>query len=187
MEDDWDLHAVVRGCTAITTTNTTTTATSSSSAAVTNNATTYRQDCNFSTAGLRDLFEPRRESFVQELHDLYKPFFPIIMSQESPSSSSSQTVFSPQSLPISPLSVLGGLQDLPPEQPQTMKQFPPQTQLRQKQPPFSVAKASVSHRSKRRYIYIYIHTHIFLLFFHSLYTFSYEEHIFVNGSGFLFC
>lgn len=164
MEDDWDLHAVVRGCTAITTTNTTTTATSSSSAAVTNNATTYRQDCNFSTAGLRDLFEPRRESFVQELHDLYKPFFPIIMSQESPSSSSSQTVFSPQSLPISPLSVLGGLQDLPPEQPQMMKQFPPQTQLRQKQPPFSVAKASVSHRSKRRYIYIHTYTYISFIF-----------------------
>nr|AMP82887.1 WRKY transcription factor [Catalpa bungei] len=162
MDDDWDLHAVVRGCSAITTPS------SSSSTAVrnTNSAaapattttscgqvlSTSQQEYglySFSTY-FQYLSEPRRASFVQELHDVYRPFFP--KSQES-----SQIVFSPQSLPISPLSVLGGLQDLPSEQQQIMKQLPQQTQLRQNQQPFSVAnvsKPSVSHnpspRSKRR-------------------------------------
>lgn len=169
MEDDWDLHAVVRGCAAITSTTTTTSsagAATSFSTAVTNNTTccgqvssTFQQDCNFTSSCFQDLFEPRRESFVQEeLHDLYKPFFP--KSQDS-----SQILLSPQSLPISPLSVLGGLQDLPYEQQQQqiMKQLPQQTQLRQKQQSFSVSngsKASVSHnpspRSKRRYSYLHI-------------------------------
>ncbi|KAK6140641.1 hypothetical protein DH2020_025619 [Rehmannia glutinosa] len=144
MEDDWDLHAVVRGCAALTTT-------SSAAAAVTNRtpfgqvfSSSFQQDYNF-----EDLFEPRRETFVQ---DLYKPFY-----FKSPESS--QIVLSPQSIPISPLSVLGGLQDVPTEQQhqQIVKQLPQQTQLRQKHHSFSVANASkptVSHnpssRSKRR-------------------------------------
>ncbi|KAI3444490.1 hypothetical protein Pfo_001155 [Paulownia fortunei] len=153
MEDDWDLHAVVRGCAALTTTS------SAAAAAAVTNATScgqvfssFQQDCNFSTGCFQDLFEPRRASLVQELHDLYKPFVP--RSQES-----SQIVLSPQSLPISPLSVLGGLQDLPSEQQQQqiMKQLPQQTHIRQKQQSFSLvngSKASASHnpspRSKRR-------------------------------------
>ncbi|KAL2233850.1 WRKY transcription factor 22 [Sesamum indicum] len=146
MEDDWDLHAVVRGCTAITT------ASSSSSAAVVPASvfSSFQQDSQFCG---QDLFEPRRESLVQELHDLYKPFFP--KSQDS-----LQTVVSP---PISRHSVL---QDLPAAEQQQrqqqqqiiLKQSPQQSHLRHKQQLFSVSNApkstTASHnpspRSKRR-------------------------------------
>ncbi|KAL1546244.1 WRKY transcription factor [Salvia divinorum] len=71
MEDDWDLHAVVRGCAALT---------SPAPAAATNNArsseapyTHQKAACSFSVSSFQDLFEPRRR---EELRDLYKPFFP---------------------------------------------------------------------------------------------------------------
>ncbi|KAH6789247.1 hypothetical protein C2S51_004253 [Perilla frutescens var. frutescens] len=108
------------------------------------------QDCNFYTCYFQDLFEPRRNSFFQEeLHDFYKPSLPK-------SDHASEILFS---LPISPLSVLGGSQDPPSEQPppQLVKKLPQQTQLRQKQQSFSVSNGSKSSlslspspRSKRR-------------------------------------
>ncbi|KAI3449220.1 hypothetical protein Pfo_005885 [Paulownia fortunei] len=156
MEDDWDLHAVVRGCTS--TTATATTAASSSATATDSTScgqlfTPFEQDCSFSAPWFQDLLEPRRESFIEELHDLCKPFFP------KPQEPSQIVLLSPQSLPISPLSVLGGLQDLSPEQQQqqrVVKQLPQHVQ--QKQQLFSVvnssSKASPSHfpspRSKKR-------------------------------------
>ncbi|KAK4483495.1 hypothetical protein RD792_010691 [Penstemon davidsonii] len=146
MDDDWDLHAVVRGCTSTTSTATTSIATTSTSTSNTSVFGTFQQEYNFSSPPFQDLFQTRKDDgFFEELHDLYKPFFP-----------KSQTVIiSPQRLPISPLSVL---QDLSSEQ-ITMKQLPKQTELKQKQQSFSVvngskASTSVSHnptsRSKRR-------------------------------------
>ncbi|KAL7158814.1 hypothetical protein ABFS83_02G168100 [Erythranthe nasuta] len=163
MEDDWDLHAVVRGCAAICTTTTSTSAAAGEFTSTTSSHgrvfSTLKQNCT----SFKDLFEPRRESFVQELHELYRPFFP------SSEESSSLKVIPSQNLPISPLSVLGGLQDLPSEHQQKqqqqqhlqiMKQLPPPTHLQQKQQAFSVANCSpkkasvISHppppRSKRR-------------------------------------
>ncbi|KAK6142767.1 hypothetical protein DH2020_023115 [Rehmannia glutinosa] len=153
MEDDWDLHAVVRGCA------TTTTTTSSANTAVDSSSrgqllSTIEKDFDFSDVWFRDLLEePRRESSVQELHDLYKPFFPNNKPQQIPSS---QIVLlnSPQSLllPISsPHSVLGGLKDLSPDQQQHQV-------VKQKQQFFSVVNgskaSSTSHfptpRSKKR-------------------------------------
>ncbi|KAM7472242.1 hypothetical protein LguiA_010425 [Lonicera macranthoides] len=92
MEDDWGLQAVVRGCT-----------TTSSSAATTTTTDVYSlssfqpQENHFIC--FPDLFHTERK--IEELHDLYKPFFPKLQP------------LSPESIiPISPLSVLGGLQDL---------------------------------------------------------------------------
>ncbi|KAK4415897.1 WRKY transcription factor 22 [Sesamum alatum] len=166
MEDDWDLQAVVRGCASTTTTasntsavtTTTCTATDSSASASGQIFSSFQQDCDFSAGWLQDLYQPRREKFVEELHDLYKPFFPRPQQQSSPS----LLTISPQSLPLSPLSVLGGLQDLSSEQqqqPQIVQRLPQRTQFPLKQQPFSVVNgskaASASHttptpRSKKR-------------------------------------
>ncbi|KAL1540188.1 WRKY transcription factor [Salvia divinorum] len=77
MEDDWDLHAVVRSCSSSFTTTTTTTDVST----VAQNPTPIEQDCTF---------ESRKSSLVEDLHELWKPFSP------------KQQI----NLPISPLSVL---------------------------------------------------------------------------------
>ncbi|KAG5626659.1 hypothetical protein H5410_011877 [Solanum commersonii] len=103
MEEDWDLHAVVRGCAA-----------SSTAAATTNSCCSSfqpRQDGNFFS--FQDPFVPRFDnpiSDLEELHNLYKPFFP--KSQQIPLSPQNNS----NNIPISPLSVLGGLQDLSPQQ-----------------------------------------------------------------------
>ncbi|KAL0347768.1 UNVERIFIED_CONTAM: WRKY transcription factor 22 [Sesamum calycinum] len=120
----------------------------------------FQQDCNFPAGWFQDLYEPRRENFVEELHDLCKPFF------HKPEQQFSQALLaiSPQSLPLSPLSVLGGLQDLSSEhqQPQIVQKLPQRTQFQLKQQPFSVVNgskaASASHtiptpRSKKRGYY----------------------------------
>ncbi|XP_057497820.1 WRKY transcription factor 22-like [Actinidia eriantha] len=123
MADDWDLHAVVRGCAA---------ATSSSS------TTTGSDQFRF----FPDPIEPRRSESVEVFHDLFKPF----VSELQPLISRNR--------PISPLSVLGGLQDLSPPQPQG------QQQQKQQQKQFvagsraRVSANNISHtpspRSKRR-------------------------------------
>ncbi|KAI4328839.1 hypothetical protein L6164_021164 [Bauhinia variegata] len=95
MEDDWDLHAVVRGCATITTTtcspssSTVTTATNTTSCSVSSSgfgafyqpaaAASYGFPVFGSEHGgqvltLSDPFEER--SSIEELHELYKPFFP---------------------------------------------------------------------------------------------------------------
>ena len=89
-----------------------------------------------------DPFETRREVVVEELHDLYRPFFP-----------KSQPL-SPQTIPISSLSVIGGFSE------QTIQTHQIQ-QPQKKEPPSSskhshassVASSTVhsqSPRSKRR-------------------------------------
>ncbi|XP_027161890.1 WRKY transcription factor 22 [Coffea eugenioides] len=128
MADDWDLQAVVRGCTATTTTtsgSSTTTATCTGNSFRPLGGFEPHQDGNFLC--FQDLFfEPRSQSSIsavvdQDLHDLYKPFFP-----------KSSPPLSPQSIPISPLSVLGGLQDLSQQPPQQQHQQP-KKQLQQQQ------------------------------------------------------
>ncbi|KAL9430243.1 hypothetical protein AB3S75_025599 [Citrus x aurantiifolia] len=99
MEVDWDLHAVVRGCnSSVNATVTTTTATTTSS------TTSFKDDLDttkiqswfsvspFSreqTSGhlftLADPFEARNA--IEELHELYKPFFPKSPQPISPKSS----------------------------------------------------------------------------------------------------
>ncbi|XP_016490277.1 WRKY transcription factor 22 [Nicotiana tabacum] len=110
MEDDWDLHAVVRGCAASSTAATTTT-TTNSAATTTFCSFQPRQDGNFFS--FQDPFVPRfdnpNNTAFEELHNLYKPFFPKSQPQQQPP-------LSPQNIPISPLSVIGGLQDLSPQQ-----------------------------------------------------------------------
>ncbi|KAJ0112888.1 hypothetical protein Patl1_00508 [Pistacia atlantica] len=106
MEVDWDLHAVVRGC------NTTSTATTT----VTNSPTTSFKDVfdsqswfsSFTTCeqvaplfSLVDPFEARNA--IEELHDLYKPFFP----KSNPISPKSSMV----SKPISSLSAMNSSRD----------------------------------------------------------------------------
>ncbi|XP_058225746.1 WRKY transcription factor 22 [Rhododendron vialii] len=101
MADDWDLQAVVRSCSAATATTTTA-------------STFLPQDDQF--LFFPDPFEPRSSERVEELHELFKPFFPQF-----------QTLTPQNNRPISPLSVLGGLQDLssqppPPPPPQQQRQ-----------------------------------------------------------------
>lgn len=128
MEDDWDLHAVVRSCSTTTTTTTasaTITVSSSAATATTSSQTlsNFEQDSSFSDSLFIDPFEPRRSSsFAEDLHELWKPFFP------------KQLIF-----PISPLSAL---QDLPSDHQQhhqEIKQLP-----QQKQQLFSIVSGSKS-------------------------------------------
>ncbi|CAN4111529.1 unnamed protein product [Withania somnifera] len=113
MEEDWDLHAVVRGCAASSTAASATTTTSCSMATTSSCSFQPRRDGSFFS--FQDPFVPRFDltSDFEELHNLYKPFFPKSQPQQVP--------LSPQTImPISPLSVLGGLQDLSPQP--TLKQ-----------------------------------------------------------------
>ncbi|KAL2511331.1 WRKY transcription factor 22 [Abeliophyllum distichum] len=110
MEDDWDLQAVVRGCATTSSTSTTT----SHGRPLSNFQS--KQDGNFPC--FQDWLEPRTENILEDLHDLYKPFFP---------NKSSSNLLSPQNMPISPLSVLKGLQDLS-QQEQHQKKLKKQTQ-----------------------------------------------------------
>lgn len=169
MADDWDLQAVVRGCTTTTSTSNTTTtaggggATSTSTSAC--GGDVYRSFGSFepkleggSCLSFQDLlFEPRNIETaaaaasssscggIQELHDLYKPFFP-----------KSSPPLSPQSIPISPLSVLGGLQDLSKQQKlqqkhhQQLYQLPKRQTLSIGSSRTSAASHNPSPRSKRR-------------------------------------
>ncbi|XP_056174318.1 WRKY transcription factor 22-like isoform X2 [Syzygium oleosum] len=95
MEVDWDLHAVVRGCTA---------SSSSSAAAATSWVTEHRLEpasCTpFPALGGSDPepFEAGRGVFLEELHELYKPFLPAY-----------EPLFSHRDNPVSsPLAVEGG-------------------------------------------------------------------------------
>ncbi|KZV37408.1 WRKY transcription factor 23 [Dorcoceras hygrometricum] len=149
MEDDWDLQAVVRGCGSTSSATATATATSSSTSITTatiptppNDLSTasFLQNYNSTSAAYncQDLFQPRRESFVEDLHDLYKPFFPGSQ-QLAPQI---RSVTTPKSLPISPLSVLGAFQGGLSSSEQQQQQLLQQTQITQKQLPISVANAS---------------------------------------------
>lgn len=134
MEDDWDLQAVVRGC------STTTAPDAIAKASCAQVFSTFHQNHNFCSTGFQDLFEPRKENLVQELQDLYKPFFP---KPQPP-----QAVFAQHTSSISHLPVLGGLQVQSAEQQQSLQV------VRQKQQSFSFPNVSKPNnptsRSKRR-------------------------------------
>ncbi|KAI7740338.1 hypothetical protein M8C21_020890 [Ambrosia artemisiifolia] len=114
MDTDWDLHAVVRGCSsAVSSSYTTTTTTTTTPLDSYNNQTStfYKESC---TSFFPDLYQPRIDNSIEQLlNNLYHPLhFPNV--QKPPSS--------PQSIPVSPLSVLGGLQDPPYYQQKLQKQ-----------------------------------------------------------------
>ncbi|XP_073028650.1 WRKY transcription factor 22-like [Primulina eburnea] len=138
MEDDWDLHAVVRGCGSTSTSTSTTASSTATTAAIPNPSddlftTNFQQNSNTSAAYCQDLFRHN----IEDLHDLCKPLFPRSQ-QPSPQI---RSVISPKSLPISPLSVLGGFQGLSSSE-QLAQRLLQQTQITQKQLFISVAKAS---------------------------------------------
>ncbi|OMO64390.1 DNA-binding WRKY [Corchorus capsularis] len=117
MEVDWDLHAVVRGCATVTTTSNGGVPTSSFMADL------FPQSC-FSSFTSHEGFQGQVLSFpspvearnaVEELHELYKPFFP-----------KSQPL-SPQSTPLSSLSSLGLSKDQPQIKKQQEQQQPKQS------------------------------------------------------------
>ncbi|KAH7848456.1 hypothetical protein Vadar_002944 [Vaccinium darrowii] len=129
MEDDWDLYAVVRGCSAASASTSTSTAAAATTTASCSRDTqlsssSQSQDDQFQF--FSDPFEPRRSQSNEDLQDLFRPFF-FPESQQ----------ISPQNTPVSPHSVLGGLQDLyppPPLLPQHQSQQQPQEkQEKQKQ------------------------------------------------------
>ncbi|KAI4355141.1 hypothetical protein L6164_003941 [Bauhinia variegata] len=148
MEDDWDLHAVVRGCASITTTSsssssTVTTATNTAACSVSSSGfgACYQSPAaasfGFSVFGseqvgqvptVSDPFEAR--SSIEELHELYKPFFPKSH---------------PPSLQTSPLSPLSSF---------SVSSAPKaaQTQQKQQQQPGkqSHVGSATASRSKRR-------------------------------------
>ncbi|KAM7508617.1 hypothetical protein LguiA_019070 [Lonicera macranthoides] len=102
MEDDWDLHAVVRGCATISTSTTTATTTTTTCSTDVSSISTFQPLAdNFPC--FPDLFKPRTENRIEDLQDLYKPFF-LPKSQ----------LISPQNVPIkiSSFPLLADLQDL---------------------------------------------------------------------------
>ncbi|XP_074324256.1 WRKY transcription factor 22 [Apium graveolens] len=120
MDDDWDLYAVVRSCTAASTAGKSTLPTPPSQPTW-NNPTILQVEENDHFAKFPDLQEARttRDNNTEDLHDMFKPFGHRVESQNKPFA---QTIC-PQNIPISPLSVLGDF--LPPQKRQRLE--PPKT------------------------------------------------------------
>ncbi|XP_055807922.1 WRKY transcription factor 22-like [Solanum dulcamara] len=163
MKADWDLHAVVRSCTIAANTTTTTVTKSSDSAINFSNFQPRTSKNDNDNADNNSLFcfqdlvvEPkillhRNSTDFEELHELCKPFIPH--QSERTTISSSQRLL----LPISPISVLGQLQDLPPpptpSQQQQQQQHVHQltnTKLIQPKRPLTCTLHAQSPRNKRR-------------------------------------
>ncbi|KAJ9188285.1 hypothetical protein P3X46_003656 [Hevea brasiliensis] len=135
MDDDWDLHAVVRGCTTASSSSSTTAATTTTTYSVgslTREDFCFSSTCSFESEqpgplfSLPDPFETRNA--IGELDELYKPFFP----------KSNQYLYSPQPQPA-PISSLAVSKE--------------QTQIKQpKQSHAASVSTANSHtpRSKRR-------------------------------------
>ncbi|KAF7826101.1 WRKY transcription factor 22 [Senna tora] len=106
MEDDWDLHAVVRGCAAVTTAASA--AASSSSSSGFGFPTFVGSEKVGQVLSLSDLDPLEVRSSIEELHELCKPFFPKSNPPPPPSSSSSSSLPSPLSFssPAPPKSLL---------------------------------------------------------------------------------
>ncbi|MFS8027257.1 putative transcription factor WRKY family [Helianthus anomalus] len=117
MDADWDLQAVVRGCCSTVSSSYATTTTPATAppppldAYSHQNSSSYEQNC---ASFFPDLCQPRSDNSIEQfLSNLYRPLhFPNL--QKPPSS--------PQSIPVSPLSVIGGLQDPPYYQKQQQQQ-----------------------------------------------------------------
>nr|WCL15215.1 WRKY2050 [Atractylodes chinensis] len=132
MDADWDLQAVVRGCCSAVSSYSTTTTTTTSAWPVDGYS---QQNSSFDGENfmgfLPDLFLPRSDNSIEQLlMDLYNPIHFPPLHKPPPS---------PQSLPISPLSVLGGLQDPPYHHHQQQKQF------QAKQQPLGISRCTTSH------------------------------------------
>ncbi|KAI3719486.1 hypothetical protein L6452_20386 [Arctium lappa] len=133
MDADWDLQAVVRGCCSAVTSSSSATATTTTTTTTTWPGDAYsQQNSNFYGENVMgffpDLFQQRTDNSIEQfLNDLYNP----INLQKPPPS--------PQSLPISPLSVLGGLQDPPYHHHHQRKQF------QGKQQSLGISRCTTSH------------------------------------------
>ncbi|XP_004492798.1 WRKY transcription factor 22 [Cicer arietinum] len=141
MDQDWDLHAVVRGCSTVTsTTSTTTSTTTSVSSSSAFPLHPQEPSCGFSSIFgseqkaqiLSHPFEPTSSS-IEELHELCKPFF-----------STSQ----PLSLQTSPLFSSFSYSSAPPPKLAQTQDKQQQQQHRSKQPHHS--GSVTTPRSKRR-------------------------------------
>ncbi|XP_058754291.1 WRKY transcription factor 22-like [Vicia villosa] len=102
MDSDWDLYAVVRGCTTSTSTTTSTTATAAATTTTTSTTTTIPSSSYFSiypaeqSGQVLSISNPYEQSTSSvELHELCKPFF--IKSQPLSSNSFSYSSPSPKS------------------------------------------------------------------------------------------
>ncbi|KAM0072287.1 putative transcription factor WRKY family [Helianthus debilis subsp. tardiflorus] len=150
MEVDWDLHAVVRACCSTTTTTTT----SSTAATTTGKPLAWpehaytQQNITFHDENIMgffpDPFQTRNDNSIEQfLNNLNTPL-EFQKLQKPPQS--------PQSLPISPLSVIGGLQD-PPLSHHLYNQQEQQKQ-QGKQQSFGLSRCTTSNaqstRSKKR-------------------------------------
>ncbi|KAM0015912.1 putative WRKY transcription factor, plant [Helianthus debilis subsp. tardiflorus] len=168
MEVDWDLHAVVRACCSTTTTTSSSSSTASTTATVAttvattagaasswsldayNNQKRYSQNENFMGFFPDPFqFQTRNDNSIEQfLNDLNTPLeFPKL--QKPPQS--------PQTLPISPLSVIGGLQDPPMSHYQHHHHHHHHHQKQQvqgKQQAFAISRCTTSNaqstRSKKR-------------------------------------
>ncbi|EEF50589.1 WRKY transcription factor 22 [Ricinus communis] len=104
MDDDWDLQAVVRGCTTASPSVavTTTTNIGGYASSFINTGDFYTQSCfgsesaSGSLFSTPDPFETRNNNVTGELHELYKPFFPK-------SHQTTTCLYTPQGAPISPV------------------------------------------------------------------------------------
>ncbi|KAK4266906.1 hypothetical protein QN277_023766 [Acacia crassicarpa] len=145
MADDWDLHAVVRGCTtvsssSITTSTSAVTTTSSASSSVFSLPLFFGTEKVSQVLSLSDLdpIEAKPSSSIEELHELCKPFFP--KSSTVPPSSSSSLVS-----PLSPSSSFSYNSPTKPVQTQHKQQnLQPKNKLSHAGP------VSTTPRSKRR-------------------------------------
>ncbi|XP_076934272.1 WRKY transcription factor 22-like [Bidens hawaiensis] len=103
MDSDWDLHAVVSGCcSAVSSSYSATTTTPPLETYTQQKSTLYEQDY---MSFFLDLCQPTSDNSIEQfLNNHYHPLH--FQNLHKPPSS-------PQSIPVSPLSVLGGLQDPP--------------------------------------------------------------------------
>lgn len=165
MEDDWDLQAVVRGCSTATTTSNRSTATTNS-----NNSTCFKISnfhsspafsSSFGTATLQpglqqqqfqvlfslpDPIKPRNA--IEDLHELYKPFFP-----KSQPPLSSQITPPPNLSPLTSLTPLTAPKDQthPIQQHQHQNHYQQQQQQQQSKPSSHSVSSTTTPRSKKRY------------------------------------
>ncbi|KAL1828610.1 hypothetical protein ACET3Z_007022 [Daucus carota] len=154
MDDDWDLYAVVRSCTAAASAGKSTLSATPSQPMWNNPITSppFRVQENEHSARFPDLQEARRSENIEDLHEMFKPFAPKQGSQNEPFGQKMQTI-SPQNIPISPLSVLGDF--LPQQPPQKRQRVEPKTAFSISHLPPTTStvtprNASQNPRSKRR-------------------------------------
>lgn len=150
MDDDWDLYAVVRSCTAASTAGTVTgksTPTTPQSQPIWDNPSILqpiRVQENDHFVKFPDLQEARTSENREDLHEMFKPFGHKVESQNKPFGPQTQTIC-PQNIPISPLSVLGDF--LPQQPPQKRQRVEPKTTFSISHLPPTTSTTSVTPRN----------------------------------------